>query len=495
MADDNAITEAAATTEAAGAAAAASAAQDDARAKAEARRLKILEKSKNRMGVVSGEMALGEEEKKATTAKAARIRAARRRYKNKTAAATAAAPATGDEAKTTTEDNPKEASGVLDAAGETPPAAAETQVDATTSEEKPDSDSAAESKAVAEETVAAAAEDNKKDNEEGTAKKENENAGEPKKKYMGVARMRRKMIMKKKAEAEEGGGGSQTTAVESVDKAGAVPAEPIKPVVTKARAIPVIMYMVTLFLLFFAGFDFGLQQYQGGSEQAVVVHQELAFQEFGFSRFNFLKPGNGGIKSFSNSFTTHDSSDPAAVGENDEFEDVPILEDDDPQIDPLFGVDLDALTKGPGVVLFFARGAVAAHRFLLLLFFYGPKNFVRALLEIPKALTRTPPWLAVIAIVVRQVIGKTVLRAEIPAPIADEKDQGIDVVSMVKNGIMNFLKSTFPTAVGLYSGFVHLRADMYIIIFGTMCGMIWADKMKGAKNLATEDIDGSAAEL
>ncbi len=49
----------------------------------------------------------------------------------------------------------------------------------------------------------------------------------------------------------------------------------------------------------------------------------------------------------------------------------------------------------------------------------------------------------------------------------------IDVLAMAKQWVTNMVSSTFPTAVGLYDTFVHLRSDMYIVICGVFCGLVW----------------------
>jgi hypothetical protein len=438
-------------------------AADDARAKAEARRKRILEKANTRLGVVSGELALGEEEKKQSTSNAARIRAARqRRYGKKNHDG----QKHGEQAS---QENPVEP-------------------------EKKDSAEPLATEKSATETAGAPQKKDASDDVEVVVKSLQESpkgvesvqetpkggGDEPKKKYVGVARMRRKMVMQKKAAEEQ-----DSVNVESSD-ATTAKIEPVKPLLTKAKAIPVFMYAVTIFILFLAGFDFGLQQYHG----QVIVHKDLARRELG-SYFTQSRSPNAGIEKLSQD-TSSDGGLDAGMDDN-EFQDETIVQDF-AQIDPLFGVDLDELTRGQGLLFFFARGAVAAHRFLLLLFYFAPGNFLRTLLEIPKALTQMPPLLCFVALLVRQLIGKAILKADIPSPGTDEKEPGIDVLSMVKNWVTNFLASTFPTAVGFYSAFLHVRSDMYVIIFGAMCGMAWAH---GKENVGVEAeiVDGMATEL
>jgi hypothetical protein len=435
---------------------------DYARAKAEARRKRILEKANKRLGVVSGEHALGEEEKQKSTSNAARIRAARqRRYGKKT------------------QDGQKQ--------GEVA-----SQVDPVGREKKDDNNEASSTeKSTAETAEAPPAKDTSENVESVVEATQGASKGghdEPKKKYLGVARMRRKMVMQKKAAEEH-----DSVNADSSDAATRTVASlPVKPLLKKAKAIPVFMYTVTIFILFVAGFDFGLQQYNG----QVIVHKDLAIREFGSS--SWWGSPNVGIGTFSEASLSE--TDLHAGTNEDEFQDETTVPDT-AQIDPLFGVDLDELTEGPGLLFFFARLAVSAHRFLLLLFYYGPKNFLCSILEIPKALTQMPPLLCCVALFVRQLIGKAILKAHIPSPGTDEKEPGIDVLSMVRNWVTNFLASTFPTAVVLYSAFLHVRSDMYVIIFGAMCGLAWADATNSAVSgeeaivAEAEIVDGMTTEL
>ena len=170
-----------------------------------------------------------------------------------------------------------------------------------------------------------------------------------------------------------------------------------------------------------------------------------------------------------------DVETPLPAGEilKDEFEEDLDQEDTVPNIDPLFRVDFDELTKGPGLLFQLARGAIYVHRLVLMVVYYAPLSILQTLAGIPRALVQTPPALCLLALVLRQIVGKIILKAGIPVRDVEEKDSAIDVLAMAKQYVTKFLSSAFPTAVGLYDAFVHLRSDMYIVICGLFCGMAW----------------------
>lgn len=404
-----------------------------ARAQAEARRKKILEKAQTRMDKVSGEVGVDEEEKKQSASNAARIRAARqRRYrkKNKTDSENpTAAESTGIEKQ----DEPSKSGG---------------NAEATTT---------AETKEV-EESVKQKAPVDSEDSQ--NAARESSLGDEPKKKYVGVAKMRRKLIMKKKMEAEEGKSEDSSTENASHSK---VEMQSTPPIVK----IPVYMHVVTIFLLFFAGVDVGLQQYH----EDVTIHDQVVFKEYGIPLIHGGPSKSlgtiNGVESLGSDEVIEDSD------LHEEFEPEDTEESFGGNIDPLFKVDLDELTKGPGIMYQLARGAVALHRLIMQLLYHAPLSIFYSLLALPEALMQAPPLLCLVALVLRQIVGKRILKAGIPQPETDEKDAGIDVVAVVKQAAIAFVSSSFPNAVGLYDMFSHLRSDMYIIMCGVFFGLAW----------------------
>lgn len=406
----------------------------EARAQAEARRQRILEKANQRMGVVSGEQAQGDGEKKSSASKAARIRAARqRRYKQKATPAAAAAPAEETTAAETTKAEPKEET------KPDPPAAAATET------------------AAAKEAV----------DTTGTGTDTAAPAG-GKKKYMGVAKMRRKMIAKKKIEEEE----EAKTAVDDADLAKFAAAK-------KVAIFPICMHILIVVLLFVAGLDVGIQQFHDD----VVVHPKNAIEEYGlpFIKRNPFQPlASASTEKDAPKEVLLSSSDqvkalPKGV-DQDEFAEVVVKGEAVPNIDPLFRVDLDELTKGPGIMNQMARGAVSIHRMILYVVYYTPISLFNTLLSIPVKLIEMPPALFLIAIGLRQLVGKVILGAHIPESKGDDSEEknNIEVLSMAKNFVKNFFVTNFPTVVWAYDVFCHLRSDMYIVLCGVFLGMAWS---------------------
>jgi hypothetical protein len=117
------------------------------------------------------------------------------------------------------------------------------------------------------------------------------------------------------------------------------------------------------------------------------------------------------------------------------------------------------------------------------------------------ALMKMPPALFLIALVLRQIVGKMILGANIPDPKPDESEEknNIEVIGMAKNFVKSFLTTNFPTVYALYDGFVHLRSDMYIVICGVFCGLAWShlSPPTGESLLVdtTESVGGTTDEL
>lgn len=377
---------------------------------AAARRQRILEGAGSRMDVVEGRSSSN-----TTTSTSSKLAAMRkRRFKKKTAE------------KSTEVESKESGTSSIPAAETEPVVAEETTTTATTTNDAPTTS-------------------------------ENGDAGE-KKKYMGVARMRRKMIKEKQQQQQDEEPSSNTST--RVQKRAAKMAT-----ATTTSSIPILMHVVTVLLLFFAGVDIGLQQVPA---IGVQVHTEWAPRnEGGIHRIlQFTSGGTSATKTLATDTTKPSLAEPIwqnAVDE-DEFDQSAESRAGN-NIDPVFQVDLDELTAGPGLLLMAARQAVKAHRFLLQIFFYGPISFFYWMLSFLKA----PPVLCLVAIILRQLVGKTLLGAEIPSE-TDEENQK-DIMSMAKNFVSNFLLSSFPTAVSLYDMWGHLRSDMYVIFCGLFVGL------------------------
>ena len=210
----------------------------------------------------------------------------------------------------------------------------------------------------------------------------------------------------------------------------------------------------------------GFQQYH----EDVKIHDDFAVREHGVLLIH-RHPWKNDKAESELGVSREDLQIVSGKVPDDEFDEDDSSEQGFSNIDPLFRVDLDELTQGPGFINQLARIAVSIHRVILTAIFYTPLNLIYTLAGIPKALMQTPPALCLLALLVRQLVGKIILNASMPVLETEEKDAAIDVLAMVKQWVTKFLSTTFPTAVSLYDAFVHLRSDMYIIICGVFCGL------------------------
>ena len=436
---------------------------ETARALAEARRKRILEKANKRMGLVSGEMSQDGEETSASAANAARIRAARQRRRKMAADSSKAADSTGSPEKGT---DVKASEDTATANNDETPAMAEEEspeiktdreLDTATQDSSANLDEQLNVPTASVENAPSTADDAQPGTDASSS-----NEASSKKKYVGVAKMRRKMILKKRQEE------SQSKPESTTDRAAVVqPTKPSAPVNT----VPVYMYILTVMLLFLAGLDVGLQQFH----QDTVVHRNDAFSQYGIPLIHRslwkVSDTKGASRLEELQKRTSEWND---VDKPDEFQEDE--EDYEPNIDPLFRVDLDELTKGPGILYQLARGAVSVHRLILKIVYELPKSVFQTILGIPQALINTPPILCFVALILRQIVSKQFLGAALPSSDSDDKSKdtgGIDVLAMMKQTVKNFLSSAFPTAVGMYDAFTHIRSDMYIILCGVFFGLAW----------------------
>lgn len=392
--------------------------EEQARQEAEARRQKILEAADGRLDVVTGVVG----EKKQSSTAAAKMAAARRRRFKKTAK-----QEQEDQAEEAEEAEEAEASVAPEADGVEQPQAKEEPVQE-------------------EEAVAAPAPSPTPTVTTASAESNNERET---KKYMGVAKMRRKMLKERKEK--------------QVPEPAATAVAPPLPLKKKKAflALPICMHALTVLLLFFAGVDVGLQQHAGTS----VVHADLAPREFGLNLWARSAP----IAS-PRLDTGYDGWTGEMVLEDEFGQDVT---EEKENLDPLFGVDLDQLTKGSGLYLWLARRAVQMHRLNLRIFYYGPINVVNGIVNALKSLLVTPPLLCLVALTIRQFVGKTVLGAKLPDK-TENGEQAKEVISMAKNFIKSFALRAFPNAATAYSTWTSLRADMYVILCGVLVGLAWS---------------------
>jgi len=493
-----------------------------ARAQAEKRRRRILEKANNRMQYVDGSAPQDEEEKKESLSKAARIRAARQRRYGKKSAAAAPAPAPATATATATIE--PESGGASAAEAE---AEAESKPDESTSEtSEPKKEEAVEQQP---DKVEAAPSDECE--ESASAPTASTASSEPKKKYVGVARMRRKMLMKKKMEEENNnnnndddsngpgssaaaGSGAASSAAGAERTSSRAASVASKQPLTKVQRVPIYMHMIVILLMFVAGFDVGVQQFHA----EVDVRNTVAVKEYGvpFVQRNPWHPLTPTISSSSSSSTETDSKQKALKDKlmsssssssassssttGDEFGQDETIDEEytPPVIDPIFRVDLDEMTKGPGIFNQMARGAISIHRLMLWLFYYAPLGFFWSILSIPTTLIQTPPALFLIAIVLRQVVGKAVLGASIPEESKEDgadgtKQNKIEVIGMAKTMVKGFFHANFPTLVTVYDVYLHVKSDMYVVFCGVFFGLAWTHLHSDPESCAAGSADDGYA--
>jgi hypothetical protein len=305
------------------------------------------------------------------------------------------------------------------------------------------------------------------------------------KKYMGVAKMRRKLAAEKKKNEEA------VIEDELKDLESKLPKLLNRKPVTLG---PIMIQLFTIVFLFFAGFDVGLQNHVVVKQEVPQVHTNPFYVDHGI-----------GIQKIFGKGKSSPSGD-VLMGLNDDgVEIVGEYEDEDEfgsgkgkplgasteaktvkeNLDPIFGVDFDKLTAGSGFFFTAARFAVSIHRTLTYFFYLLPLSIIHSILSVPRKLIGNPPVLFLCAVIIRY-LGKHVLGGNIPkldemieAQVKADKVESekpdlasTDFVSMGKNFISNFLKGNFPKLVMAYTIFKDARSDMFIVLCGFFVGLI-----------------------
>jgi hypothetical protein len=265
--------------------------------------------------------------------------------------------------------------------------------------------------------------------------------------------MRREIIKKKEKNAK-----SETEAVSSSTTVPVLKRAPVP-------VLPIFFHFTVVLLLFLAGIDIRWNQVVFSD---VIVYCKITPMVEGVCLVNWYTDS---------SFSKADLLDPSKLAEVHEFaaeEEFVTAEHQKeeyiPNIDPIVQVDFDKLTEGGGVLNMLAKGAINCHRLILQVFYYLPISILQTAMAIPQQLLTTPPILCIISLVVRQ--SAKLIFGKLPEPASEKKDS-MDVLAMMKQGIMNFLAGLFPTMVGLYDVWTHLRSDMYVILCGVFVGLAY----------------------
>jgi hypothetical protein len=463
-----------------------------AEAEAEARRKRIMEKSKDRMNKVSGLQEEADDETDETKAtSSARMQAMRkRRFKKGGKSSKAADESTAGKTEETTAEKAEEVpTDAVGNEGETAPATEQGNKE--------------EPVALEPSKVEAENESNIEVNEEEcidetttpmtSAVEETAAATESQKKYKGVAKMRReKMLQKKKEEAAK-------AADEDAKAPAFIPRQTKR---MKQPILPILMYILTTMLLFLAGLDVGLQYVD---PEYILVNREFAPQQFTFQKL--IPWSSSSSSAFVKDLGTTEGHDGYARDLTEQSDEFDTVGSDDvdyvPNIDPLFRVDLDEITRGPGIVNQLGRGAVKIHRMILYVLWELPWR----LFALPAQLIRYPPVLCLAALCIRQLIAKVVLGAALPTAIEEDvrtTKEMADILTMIKNTVKSTVAGAFPTAVTAFEAFQLLRVDMYVLLCGVFVGLLystWAPAHvleEGMPDIVVPDpveVDGIADEL
>jgi hypothetical protein len=403
------------------------------RAEAEARRQRILESTSERISKVEGTYSLDPNETTASTSSSrSKMAAMRRRRFNKTSK-----KEEGDDAKESNAATPAPSTEVTDAADKT---AAEPVV------------------------TKAKDSDNETEDDKATGETRAEESKESKKKYMGVAKMRRKLI-KEKLQQTDATSSEDASSTTNLLSEVAVQLQMAKKKSVRPSTLPILMHVIVVILLFGAGLDLGLQQ---GIYEPIIYSEFAPRRLGGIAKLAAWTSGTL-IKDSTQSKISimQESKDSLGTAEltkdEDEFAFDESAQTEEDNLDPLFGVDLDKLTAGPGLYLFMARQAIKFHRFNLKVLYYGPSSAITFF-------SSSPPLLCIVAVFLRQIIGKVILGAHLPPKIQDEAEHK-DFTSTIKNMLSKLLSASFPMAVKAYDIFVHLRSDMYVVLCGLLVGL------------------------
>jgi len=498
------------------------------KARAEARRRRILASSRSRLGVVSGEgdpstvvpaqdsssspaeeaaadapaaetgadvvevdndgegKQAGTQETGASSRSGSARLAAMRRRRFKKASAAAAEDKEENEAGVSKEDPPQQAE---EGGGEAEEEADETMAEATAEDR---------------DTVVDVA-----DNEE--------EGGGAKKKYMGVAKMRRMRLIeqKKKREKEEGTKREGSARAPNVDaSSGSVVPRPSA--VRVLNRAPTALHLLTTLAIFASGLMLGVRNSPAtvGSVNygATITPAGLTPLEEGLGILGLVGLGGGGGETGAAgrydaraAILGHIGDGDSILGEEDEFGE-PVGADGgrQPNIDPLFQLDLDELTAGPGILNSIARVAISCHRFLSWFFLFLPLGIFRAIFALPMSLLSSPPLLFISAVLIR-AFGRSILGAKLPDSDlasggcgdkgAEEAEVSKDILDLAKNYVKGMILRAFPTAA--VSAYVVLReawSDIYLALCGLLVGLAVPTQIYSGGS-GTRVIGGAGGEL
>ena len=478
--------------------------RSSARAKAEARRRRILEKSKDRMSVVSGNaninlLATDNVDEPTTTMNVTESTNTESENENTATSTTATDDTTaeGDDNNVTTPS--KGSARLAQMRRRRYKKATDTPTKSTTND-------VTETEVTNNNNIIENEEKTKELSESTANATETKEDGPPteKKKYLGVVKMRRKMLAEKKA-LEAADDNNMTSQFQSKDGSSKKFQGAMKSDKKVISLRPIIVNFLTVILLFLTGFDIGVQNHVMVNQDVPNIHSNYAYSDHGIGAMKLMKKAE--VTSKSNviiqeeiildqveeeeEFTNKSEEDDK---ENEEFSEkkpsgATTSIKTEPNIDPIFGVDFDEMTAGDGIFLAAVRMAVSVHRMLTYIFFTTPLSIFSGILALPNRIFVNPPIMFFCAVIIRY-LGKHILGGSLPdldkmiESEINESDtmkgkenivEGIantDFVSMGKNYVTNFIKTNFPKASLAYTVFKDARSDMFIVFCGFFLGLV-----------------------
>lgn len=331
--------------------------------------------------------------------------------------------------------------------------------------------------------------------------------GQEPKKYLGVAKLRRMKIAEKKAAEEEA---AAAAAVESNHHISPEVKARILASRKTVHKLPALVQLLTVVALFLSGLDVGIQNHVIWRQNVPHVHENLSYYDHGVGAFNKLtnKMNRKSQEALTDIFAS-DGSLIQSSNQEDEFESsestpkpagAAFKASPASNLDPVFGVDFDELTAGSGFFFTCARFAVSVHRAVYRFFFDIPKSILLSILSIPKKMIVHPPIMFLCAVLIRYV-GKHLLGGNIP-DMKDilEADENLDKVHALSTGtgsasdnkmggavdklvstnfmamggdyVKNYMKDHFPKATLAFTVFKDARADMLIVLCGFFVGLV-----------------------
>ena len=368
------------------------------------------------------------------------------------------------------------------------------------------------------------------------------------KKYLGVAKMRRRMIKERHEQQQQQDGNTTLEDVAGNDTTSTISSHPQTRRTKWITTLPILTYVMTTFVLFGTGLHVGLQQsnvqycyynskvmmvpdpdhepsadgycYNTNDDPeeqqwSLLVHSEFAPRQPMGGLHRLLSTVVGPVvQSIPIRNVPVDaaavSSQPPPPQDHDDTEDefsstVPTVQRmQSNNIDPLFQVDLDALTTGDGLYFTLGRFAVRVHRFILSIVLDLPKSILQSVLSFVWSFVQTPPVFFLMAVLIRHGLGKVVLGAKLPAAVVDDAAHK-DILSTVQTFATKFVLSSFPTLKIVYDVWTHIRSDMYVILCGLfvgwavshshLAGSPYGDAITSRSNGATTTMNGISDEL